>query len=157
MSSPSITTPALLRLHVKPTAERPSVDIRVALDAGRGVYVNSSLALEHPNTAITTTLLGKLRLGELKRDALRSELAKSNEELLKRAPVKAYFKNANGRAVAEKIRLDPTAEQFENLSLIYKLARLVGDYPVQAVGRSFGLIPDDARRWVGLARRGGWL
>jgi len=157
MSAPAITTPQFLHLNVSATPERPSVRIRVIHDEKTGTYVNASVAVEHPVAAITPTLLGKMRLGAVRRDALRSALGEQNAELAQRAPVKSFFKGSAGRAVAEKVRLDPTAEHQENAALIYRLARLVGDYPVQAIARCFGLEHADAKRWVALAKKNGAL
>jgi len=153
MPTPSITTPALLHLNVQATIDRPSVKIRAAHDARKGVYINTSLAVEHPTVAVTPTRLAKMRLGSLRRDALRVALGEANDELAKRAPVKSFFKGSAGRAVAEKVRLEPTSEHLENTALIYTLARLVGDFPIQAVGRCFGIDSDDAKKWVMLARK----
>ena len=157
MPSPVITTPQFLHLNVPGTIDRPSVKIRVIHNESTGVYANASLTAEHPMVAITPTLLSKMRLGAIRRDALRAALGEENAELAKRAPVKSFFKGTAGRAVAEKARLVPTAEHLENAALVYRLARLVGDYPVQAVARSFSLEHDDAARWVAIARKNGAL
>jgi hypothetical protein len=157
MSTSVITTPQFLHLNVKATADRPSLTVRVIHDARNGIYTNGSLALEHPSVAVTPTLLSKMRLGTLRRDALRTALGEANPELSKIPAVKSFFKGSAGRAVAEKVRLDPTTEHLENAALIYRLARLVGDFPVQAVGRCFGLEKVDAQRWVALAKKNGEL
>ncbi|ROR76055.1 hypothetical protein SAMN06295974_3797 [Plantibacter flavus] len=157
MPQPTITTPPLLNLTVPATPDRPSVKIRVAHDSRRGVYTTNNLGIEHPVIAVTPTLLGKMRLGAVRRDALRSALSEANDELAGRAPVKSYFRGSNGRAVSEKVRAEPTLEHLENLAIIYRLARLVGDFPVQSVARSFGLEPVDAQRWVAIARKSGSL
>lgn len=157
MTKPSITTPQFLHLSVPATMERPSVRIRVIHNEQTGSYVNVSLAVEHHTVAVTPTRLAKMRLGALRRDALRTALGEENGELAKRAPVKSFFKGTTGRAVSEKIRLAPTAEHLENAALIYRLARLVGDFPIQSVARSFGLEPVDAQRWVAIARKSGEL
>lgn len=157
MPQPTISTPSLLNLSVQASQDRPSVKIRVTHDARRGVYVTSSLALEHPAVAVTPTLIGKLRLGGVRRDALRAALSEANAELTGRAPLKSYFRGSTGRAVSDKVREDPSAEHLENAALIYRLARLVGDFPIRAIARSFSLEPADAQRWVGMARRSGVL
>lgn len=157
MPSPTITTPQFLHLDVKATPELPSVKMRVIHDSRRGVYVPASIALEHPIVAVTPTLLSKMRLGAVRRDALRVALGEKNTELTQRAAVKSYFKGSAGRAVSEKVRQDPTDEHIETTALIYTLARLVGDFPVQAVARSFGIEHADAKRWVQLARKNGEL
>lgn len=157
MSAPAIMTPQFLPLTVAATPERPSVTIRTMHDERNGVYVNHSLALEHPVVAVTPTLLSKMRLGALRRDALRAALGEQNSELAKRPPVKSYFKGSAGRTVAEKARREPTAEHIENAALVYRLARLVGDYPVHAIARCFGLEHTDAKRWVAIAKKNGAL
>ncbi|MCI4659706.1 hypothetical protein [Cryobacterium zhongshanensis] len=157
MPTPAINTPQFLHLNVQGTIDRPSVKIRVIHNDRAGVYTNASLTAEHPTVAITPTLLSKMRLGAIRRDALRVALGEQNAELSKRAPVKSFFKGTAGRAVAEKARLAPTAEHLENTVLVYRLARLVGDYPVQAVARCFSLEHDDAARWVAIARKSGDL
>lgn len=157
MPTPAITAPQFLHLNVQATTDRPAVKIRVIHDERKGIYTNGSLAVEHPVVAVTPTLLGKMRLGSLRNDALRIALCEQNGELVKRAPVKSFFKGSNGRAVAEKVRLDPTVEHLENAAIVYRLARLVGDYPVQAVARCFSLEHTDAKRWVALARKSGSL
>lgn len=157
MTTPPITTPQFLHLNVQATIDRPAVKIRVVHDERAGVYNNSALTVEHPVVAVTPTRLAKMRLGSLRRDALRVALGEQNTELSKRAPVKSFFKGSAGRAVSEKVRMEPTAEHLGNAAIVYRLARLVGDYPVQAVGRCFGLEPSDAKRWVALARKNGVL
>lgn len=157
MPSPSINTPQFLHLDVRATPEVPSVKMRVIHDEGRGVYVPASISLEHPTVAVTPTLLAKMRLGAVRRDALRTELSEKNVELTQRAAVKSYFKGSTGRAVSDKVRLVPTEEHLENAAVIYRLARLVGDFPVQAVARSFGLDHADAKRWVTQIRRSGLI
>jgi hypothetical protein len=154
---PVITTPQFLHLNVPATIDRPAVKIRTIHDARKGVYTNASLAVDHPVVAITPTLLSKLKLGTLRKDALRGALAEQNAELTKRAPVKSFFKGTAGRAVAEKSRLEPTPEQLENAAVVFRLARLVGDYPIQAVARCFSLEHVDAKRWVALARKNAHL
>lgn len=157
MPTPTINTPQFLHLNVPGTLDRPSVKIRVIHDERKRSYVNASLAVEHPAVAVTPTLLSKMRLGTLRRDALRVALGEHNPELSGRAPVKSFFRGTTGRAVSEKARLEPAAEHLENAAVIYRLARLVGDYPIQAVARCFSLDPTDAARWVALARKNGEL
>jgi len=156
-SATTVKTPQILRLAIAATAERPSVNIRVILDEKSGRYVNASVAVEHPAIAVTPTLLGRMRLGQLRRDALRASLAEQNPELLSQPALKSFFRGTSGRTVAEKIRVTPSVEHLQTVALIYHLARLTGDYPVQAVGRSFGLDRADAVRWVALARKTGAL
>lgn len=157
MPTPDITTPQFLHLDVKATPELPSVKMRVIHDARRGIYAPASIALEHPMVPVTPTLLTKMRLGTIRRDALRAALAEANSELSQRSVVRTYFKGSSGRPVSEKARETPSAEHLENAALIYLLARLVGDFPVRAVARSFGLEHSDAKRWVQLARKSGQL
>jgi len=157
MPTPTIVTPQFLHLNVIATAETPDVKIRVIHDDRKAVYVNASLAVEHPVLAITPTLLSKLKLGSLRKTALRVALGEKNAELAKRAPVKSYFKGTAGRAVAEKARLEPTAEHLENASIIFRLSRLVGDYPLLSVARCFGIEHADAKRWIAIARKNGEL
>lgn len=157
MPTPTITTPQFLHLNVQATLDRPAVKIRVVHDEHKGVYLNNTLTVEHPVVAVTPTLLSTMRLGSLRRDALRTALGEHNAELSRRAPVRSFFKGSAGRAVAEKVRRDPTAEHLENAAVVYRLARLTGDYPVQAVERCFGLQRADARRWVALTRKNGAL
>ena len=156
-NAPKIITPQFLHLNVLATATVPDVKIHVIHDERRGVYVNASIAVEHPVVAVTPTLLGKLKLGSLRKDALRSALAKHNIELSQRAPVKSFFKGTLGRAVAQKARLEPTIEHLTNTAVVFRLARLVGDYPLIAVARCFSLEHADAKRWVALARKNGDL
>lgn len=156
-STTTINTPQFLHLTVKATPELPSVQMRVIHDARRGVYVPASIALEHPAVAVTPTLLSKMRLGAVRRDALRAALSEKNVELTQRAAVKSYFRGSTGRAVSEKVRLDPTDEHLETAALIHRLARLVGDFPAQSIARSFGLQHSDAKRWVQLARKNGQI
>jgi hypothetical protein len=155
MPRPSITTPQFLHLQVKGSADRPDVKIRVIHDERAGLYTNASLTVEHPVIAITPTLLSKLKLGSLRRDALRAALGEKNVDLAKRPPVKSFFKGSVGRAVSDKARLEPTAEHLENTAIIYRLARLVGDFPIQSIARCFSLEHTDATRWVALARKNG--
>lgn len=157
MPTPEITSPQFLHLNVPATVERPDVKIRVIHDERKGVYVNASIAVEHPMVAVTPTLLSKLKLGSLRKDALRAALGELNVQLAARAPVKSFFKGTAGRAVAEKARLEPTAEHLENAVVIFRLARLVGDYPLLAVARCFSIEHADAKRWVALARKNGEL
>lgn len=157
MPQPAITTPQFLHLNVQGSVDRPAVALRVVHDEHKGVYTNASLSVEHPVVAITPTRLSKMRLGSLRNTALRAALGEKNAELAKRGPVKSFFKGTAGRAVAEKARLEPTAEHLENAALIYRLARLVGDFPVNAVARCFSLEHEDAKRWVSLARKNGEL
>lgn len=152
-SATSIKTPQILRLAVKGSAERPSVDFRVILDETKGAYVNAGITVEHVAVPVTPTLLARMRLGQLRRDALRATLAEQNAELTSIPALKTYLKGSNGRAVAEKVRLNPTAEHLELVGTIHRLARLIGDYPSQAVGRTFGLERDDAQRWLAHARK----
>lgn len=153
MPVPEITTPQFLHLTVNGTAERPAVTIRAVHKKALGCYVNASVSVEHPMLAVTPTRLAKMRLGALRREALRTSLAEANPELSRLAPVKSFFKGTTGRTVAERARLAPTNEHLENAALIYRLAKLVGDFPIQAVARSFGLERDDAARWVAVARK----
>lgn len=152
MSPTTITTPPMLRLVAAGNAERPTVTFRVMLDAQKGVYVNAGITAEHPAIAVTPTLLARLGLGRLRREAVRAALAEHNPELLSRPALKTFFKGTTGRPVAEKVRSAPTAEHLETVATIRRLARLSGDYPNQAVARSFGLDVADAKRWVSLAR-----
>ncbi|WP_311245338.1 MULTISPECIES: hypothetical protein [unclassified Microbacterium] len=157
MSSPTITAPSLLSLSVKGTAERPALSFRLSHDVKSGVYTTIHFTAEHPDVPITPTRLAKMRIGSVRRDALRSALSEKNAELTGRAAVKSYFRGSAGRAVGEKIRLEPSDEHLETAGVIYRLARLVGDFPVQAVARSFGLERDDAQRWVALTKKKGHL
>lgn len=157
MPQPAITTPEFLHLNVQGSIDRPTLKVRVIHNESKGVYVNASISAEHPMVAVTATLLSKMKLGALRNTALRAALAEQNIELSKRAPVKSFFKGTAGRAVAEKAHLDPTPEHLENAALVYRLARLVGDYPVQAVARCFSLEPAAAKHWVTLARKNGVL
>ena len=157
MPQPEITTPQFLHLNVQGAIDRPNVAIRVMHDQKTRTYVNVSVSVESPMVAVTPTRIAKMRLGTLRRDALRAALGEANVELAKTAPVKTFFKGTAGRPVAEKARLAPTAEHLENAALIYRLARLVGDFPVQAVSRVFGLEKVDASRWVASAREQGIL
>jgi hypothetical protein len=157
MPAPKITTPQFLHLNVQGTTDRPTVKIRVIHNARAGIYAAASLTAEHPVVAITPTRLSKMKLGALRRDALRAALGEENLELAKRAPVKSFFKGTAGRAVAEKARLTPTTEHLENAALVYRLARLVGDYPVHAVARCFSVDHAVAKHWVVLARKNGDL
>lgn len=153
----TISTPKFLNLSVAATIDRPAVKIKAVHDDRTGRYVNASIAVEHPMVAVTPTLLSKMRLGTVRRDALRVALGEANGELARRAPVKTFFKGTAGRTVSDRVRLEPTPEHLENAALIYRLARLVGDFPVQAIGRSFGLEPEDAKRWAATARQEGVL
>ncbi len=155
MSIPTVNTPQILHLSARATAEQPAVRIGTILDASRGVYVNASITVEHPAVPVTPTRLAKMRLGGLRRDLLREALAKENPGLTDNAAVKTYFKGTNGRPVAEKVRANPTFDHLQTAALIHRLARLVGDYPVLAIARSFGLEAGEARHWVSQARKGG--
>lgn len=157
MSRPTINTPPIVDLTIAATLERPAVTIKTILNATVGVYANAAVTVTHPVVAVTPTLIAKMRLGALRRDALRVALGAHNEELASRPAVKSYFRGSTGRAVSEKARLDPSAEQLENAALIYRLARLAGDFPVQAIARSFNLEHPDAQRWAALARKNGDL
>lgn len=157
MSTPAITTPALLALSVKATTERPALTFRLSHDPRSGTYSTVHLAAEHLTVAITPTRLAKMRIGSLRRDALRLALAEKNTALSSRPAVKSYFKGSVGRAVAEKARVEPTDEHLDSAAVIYRLARLVGDFPVQAVARSFSLEQKDAQRWVATAKKKGLI
>lgn len=157
MPQPEITTPRFLHLNAPAAADRPTVSFRVAHNERAGTYVPVAVTIEHPMIPVTPTRITKLRLGTLRRDALRASLAEANPELSRIAPVKSFFKGSAGRAVAERVRVEPTAEHLENAALIYRLAKLVGDFPVVSVARSFGLERDDAARWVAAARKAGAL
>ena len=152
-----ITTPPILTLRVQGDATRPTVEFNAMFDSRRQTYVNVSMKAEHPSIAITPTLLSKLRLGQLRNEALRKMLGEQNPELAKTAPVKNFFKGVIGRPVAEKIRQDPTVTHLDTVALLVRLARIAGDYPVVAVERSYGLERDDAKRWIALARKNGHL
>lgn len=151
MTSSPIDAPLVLNLSVKGTPDRPGVAIRTMLKGDR--YINVSVLIEHPMVAVTGTRIAKLRLGTLRRDALRTALGESNAELQTTPALKTYFKGSNGRAVSEKIRAEPSLQVLDQVLTISKLARLVGDYPSQAVARCFGLEAIDAKRWINLARK----
>jgi hypothetical protein len=157
MPQPEIITPQFLHLNVQATSDRPSVAIRVIHSPRTGTYANASVAIEHPMIAVTTTRIAKLRLGTLRRDALRAALAEANVELSKIPAVKSFFKGTNGRPVSERVHLNPTPENLANAALIYRLARLTGDFPMLAIARSFSISPNLAKRWVFLARSAGAL
>ncbi|MCY1718570.1 hypothetical protein OVA26_16660 [Microbacterium sp. SL62] len=151
----TINTPAFLKLTPTVPKGSPAVRINAMFDQRAGSYATANLTVESPVESITPTRLAKMRLGALRRDALRLQLGEENAVLARRAPVKSYFRGTPGRAVAEKARLEPTPEHLENAGLVYRLARIVGDYPVQAVSRCFGLEVADAHRWVRLAKKTG--
>lgn len=157
MPQPTITTPRFLTLTPRMNAGEPAVSIRVAHNERAGVYTNTAVSVEHPMVAVTPTKIAKLRIGSLRRDALRAALAAENPALSKTPAVKTFFKGTNGRAVSEKTRTNPSDEHLETAATIYRLALLVGDFPVQSVARCLGLERQDAARWVASAKKSGQL
>ena len=156
MPTPSITAPSLLQLTVKATTERPAANFRLSHNSRTGTYDTISVTVDHHMLPITSTRIVKMRLGALRREALRAALLEKNLELTSRPALKSYFKGSPGRAVADKVRIDHTIEHLETAGLVYRLARLTGDFPVQAVARSFGLEKKDAQRWTALAKKNGF-
>lgn len=157
MPQPEITTPAFLHLTAPAAPDRPAVNIRAVHERKTNTYVSASVSIEHPMVAVTPTRIAKMRLGTVRRDALRAALAEANTDLAKTPAVKSYFKGTNGRAVSEKVKVAPTGEHLEAAALVYRLAKIVGDFPVQAVARCFGLERTDASRWIAAARKSGVL
>lgn len=157
MSTLQITAPPLLHLDVPATTDRPAVKFRVSHNSATGSYGTIGVSVEHHTIPITGTRLSKMRLGALRREALRLALGEKNLELTSRPAVKTFFKGTQGRAVAEKVRADPTSEHLEAAGLIYRLARLTGDFPVMTIARCFGLEKNDAQRWTALAKKNGYI
>lgn len=157
MPQPTINTPRFLQLTPQAPAGSPAVSIRVALNERDGVYVNTAVTVEHPMVAVTSSKIAKLRIGALRRDALRSALSEENGDLAKTSAVKTFFKGTNGRAVSEKIRANPSTEHLESAVTVYRLAKYVGDFPVQSVARCLGIERTDAARWIATAKKAGLL
>lgn len=134
-----------------------AVSIKAMHEAKTGRYTTVSLGVENPMSPVTPTGIRRIRLGELRSNALRQELLAQNPELTEVPAIKTYFSGKTGRTAAKKTHLEPTDEQLETASAIFRLARLVGDYPIKAVQRSFGLEHPIARLWVNRARTGGHL
>lgn len=155
---PTITTPPFLVVHVPGDMQTPSLDLTYSHDKARQRYMPVSVKVENPMSPFTMTAMKQMRVHGLSMPKLREELINQhNADLLSRAPIKSYVKGAKGRAVAQKSHQNPTDAQLTDAALIYSLAKVVRDFPIKAVERSFGLDHDDARNWLKLARKKGLL
>lgn len=150
-----IKTPVVL--NTTATGEFGAISIKAMHDSRLEKYTTVSIGIENPMAAVTPTGIRRIRLGSIRSDALRKQLMEANPDLLDAPAIKSYFAGTNGRAAAKKTHLSPSAEQLEVAATIFKLARLVGDYPIKAVQRCFGLEHAVARFWVNRARSQGVL
>ncbi len=155
MSAPAIETPLMLQLNSQSSPKDPLVRMKAMFQPASQTYSIVSLVIEHPAQSITPTKIANMRLGTLRRDALRQSLGEHNIALQEHSPVKSYFRGSQGRTVAEKSKLNPSAEQLIVASIVYRLAKIVGDFPVLSVARCFALEHVDAKRWVALLKKGG--
>ncbi len=129
MRSIPIITPKFLHLEVAATADRPSVRMRVMHNQATGAYVPTSLELEHPRVAGHPDTD---REDGPRRPPPRGSPQQAQRGERRAGPsrsVKTYFRGTTGRAVSEKARNEPSDEHLENAALVYRLARLVGDFP----------------------------
>lgn len=102
------------------------------------------------STPVHTRLVAVLR-AQLGQEPTNVALAEANPAL------KSYFKGTTGRRPAHGVIIEPTDEALEVAAAIHTLARAIGDFPVLAIARSFGIEHRHAVRWAGKARRRGLL
>ena len=153
----AINTPQIVNGSVSGGLDAPNIAVKAMHDSRTGTYTSVSVEITHPMIPVTPTLIRRLRLGAVRSSIIRQKLMEANPELVKIAALKSFFTGSTGRAVAQKSRLSPSAEQLDAASAVYRLARLAGDFPVKAVQRCFALEKDEAHLWVSLARRAGAL
>lgn len=149
----SITTPHMIEATRAGTDVEPAIRMQFMLRHQDDAYDTLSINVEHPFTPITPTLMRRLGLRAVKSTLVRQELAATNPELMKIAPIAAFLKGNNGRPVAAKDRLNPTHNRLDEAFVVLRLARLAGEFSVISIERCFGIERNDARRWVKLARR----
>lgn len=142
-----INTPQVVAHTVSGGFSDPSIEVRAMHDPAKGRYRVMSLQVEGPVVDVTATLVRKLRLGEVRRAAIRAGLAEANPELMKILPVKSYLLGKEGRPVSAKDKTEPGRQRLEQAATVFHLALLAGDYPVRALRLSFGLSADEATRW----------
>lgn len=151
---PEINTPQVIAATLAPRPDRPSVTVRMVLDARTGAYAPRSVLVEHPMINVTPTLMARMRLGAVRRALVREALEKENPQL-DAASVRSYLRDRDGRPVSAKEREKPSAARLEQAATVLRLAKLVGDYPYASVARAFGIDRVQARSWIKAAQAQG--
>lgn len=154
----TINTPPFLVANVPGDLQTPSLDVTFSHDKAQQRYMPVSVKIENPMSPFTVTAMKKMRVHRLSMPKLREQLINQhNTDLLSHAPIKAYARGKDGRAIAQKAHLNPSEQQLTDAVLIYGLASAIRDFPVKAIEKSFGLDNDEARNWLKLARKKGML
>lgn len=146
-----INTPQVIAATLPPRPDRPSVTVRMVLDARTGAYAPRSVLVEHPMVSVTPTLMARMRLGSVRRALVREALERENPQL-DAASVRSYLRDRDGRPVPAKEREAPSPARLEQAAVVLRLARLVGDYPYASVARAFGIDRAQARSWARAAQ-----
>lgn len=151
----AINTPQIVNGSVSGGLDAPNIAVKAMHDSRTGTYTSVSVEITHPMIPVTPTLIRRLRLGAVRSSIIRQKLMEANPDLVKIPALKSFFSGNQGRTVAQKARLSPSAEQLETASAVFRLAKLTGDFPIKAVQRCFALETDEAHAWVALARKTG--
>lgn len=157
MSTPKIHRPMALSF----THQIPGQDHQASVSAmwfpQKGRYMPASVSIAHPLVPITGGVLRHTPLRAMSAQRLREPLLAANPELLKLPAVKAFTKGTKGRAPSAKDILDPPAKHLEPAAIVFRLARIVGAFPVRSVQTAFALDYSDAKRWCALAKKQGLI
>lgn len=148
-----VNLPISLNAYAPGDLLTPTVQAAALYDTELRRYINSSVVIEHPLAAVTSTSIRKIPIHRRISLSLRDLLAEHNDQLMTRRPVKTYFKGTHGRRVSAKIAENPTQAHLEDAAIIFHLAASIRDTPVRSVERCFGITYDQAKRWVRIARR----
>ena len=80
--APEINTPQVIAATLVPRPDRPSVTVRMVLDARTGAYTPRSVLVEHPMINVTPTLMARMRLGAVRRALVREALEKAGVPMM---------------------------------------------------------------------------
>jgi len=123
-------------------------------------YVGTALTFVSGTVPVRSTSVKRSPIRDRLVSALRKEIAAdpTNAHLAASCPqLASYLDGRPGRPVAASVASLPTRKHLDKAVAVYTAAKAIGDFPVLAVARSFGLTHRSAARWIASARRQGLL
>lgn len=145
------------------TAEDPSVETTITVayaeDAGRYRITATAHRAVGATREITPTVLRQVRLGELLSSAVPYCVAVEFEGSFRsvRELLAQDGRLLPGWMAAEAAKAGPTSDTLELVQLVYGVAALAAQPPMQAVASELGVPGRTATRWITKARQAGLL
>lgn len=149
-----ITTPQFITVSVPGGLHDPSRTIEAVWNRGLGRYTATSVTVARPMAPVVTDDLSASAVRRNIAAGVRTQLLEANPELAAQRIFQTWVDpDRKSRPIRAKFAAEPTDDLLHTASLIVRLERIAGGFPVRTLQRCLGIEHADAKRWMGRLKR----